>query len=91
MSDTETKKMTILYKLRTKEIDAICSGEQDLKFYNDLDNEDAALIYGYIIIDYDQYVLRNKRYFKLAEDENNNLIITMKEEYQETLKKYIAQ
>lgn len=84
-------KMTVFYKLRTKEIDAICSGEQDLKFYNDLDSEDAALIYGYIIIDYDEYILRSKNYFELVEGENNQLILKMKEEYQETLKKYITE
>lgn len=97
MSDSVTSqenpitKMTVFYKLRTKEIDAICSGEQDLKFYNDLDSEDAALIYGYIIIDYDGYILRSKNYFELVEDTNNNLVVQMKAEYQETLKKYITE
>lgn len=67
--------MIVFYKLRIKEIDVICFGEQDLKFYNDLDSEDVVLIYGYIIIDYDGYILRSKNYFELVEDINNNLVV----------------
>ena len=86
----ENKKMTVFYKLRTLEIDAICMGEQSLKFYADLDEADSKLVYGFIIIDLDMYVLRNKRLFELVEN-NNKLNLQMKEEYKESLKKYISE
>lgn len=84
----ENKKMTIFYKLRNYEINAICMGEQDLTFYADLELEDAKLIYGYIIVDLDLYVLRNRRFFELV-NENDELKLQMKEEYRDSLKKYI--
>nr|DAF76779.1 MAG TPA: hypothetical protein [Caudoviricetes sp.] len=87
-SKEENKKMTVFYKLRNNEIDAICTGEQSLKFYADLEEEDSKLIYGYIIVDLDMYVLRNKRLFELVESEGD-LILRMKEEYRDSLKKYI--
>lgn len=84
----ENEKMTIFYKLRNYEIDAICTGEQSLVFYADLELEDAELIYGYIIVDLDLYVLRNRRFFELIE-EDGALKLQMKQEYKDSLKKYI--
>ena len=84
----ENKKMTIFYKLRNYEINAICMGKQDLTFYADLELEDAKLIYGYIIVDLDLYVLKNRRFFELV-NENDELKLQMKEEYRDSLKKYI--
>jgi hypothetical protein len=86
--DEENKKMTVFYKLRNLEIDAICTGEQSLEFYSDLEEEDSKLIYGLIIVNQDMYVLRNKRFFELIET-NGTLELKMKEEYQKTLQKYI--
>lgn len=82
------KKMTVFYKLRNYEINAICMGEQDLTFYADLELEDTKLIYGYIIVDLDLYVLRNRRFFELIE-EDGTLKLQMKQEYKDSLKKYI--
>lgn len=84
----ENKKMTVFYKLRNLEIDAICTGEQSLEFYSDLEEEDSKLIYGLIIVDLDLYVLRNKRFFELIQS-NGALELKMKEEYQKSLLKYI--
>lgn len=83
-----SEKMTIFYKLRNNEIDAICTGKQSLKFYADLELEDAQLIYGYIIVDLDLYVLRHMEFFELVVD-RDTLQLQMKEEYKNTLQKYI--
>lgn len=82
------EKMTIFYKLRNYEIDSICTGIQDLELYSDFELEDAKLIYGYVIVDLDMYVLKNRRFFELIM-ENDELKLQMKEEYKDTLKKYM--
>lgn len=76
----ESKKMTVFYKKRTLELDVMCQGIEGLHIYN-MDIEDAELIYGYIICDYNEYLLRHRREFYLEKDENGELVVKMKEEY----------
>lgn len=82
-------KMTVFYKKKSKEIDAICGGEQDLEFYSDIDPDVREIVYDFLIVDYDQYILRNKMFFEIIENEDTTLSIKMKIEYQETLRQYI--
>lgn len=84
----ENKKMTIFYKKRNLEIDKLCTGEQDLKTYARLDKEDAEMIFGYLVLDYDEQIFNNDKQFELIE-ENNEIKISMKEEYKEILQKYM--
>lgn len=84
----EDKKMTIFYKKRNLEIDKLCTGEQDLSTYARLDKEDAEMIFGYLVLDYDEQIFNNDKQFELIE-ENNEIKISMKEEYKEILQKYM--
>lgn len=84
-----SNKITIFYKKRNLEMDAICENVQDLSFYNDMDLEDAKMLYGYIVIDGDRFILKNRTGFYLEQDENGNVTLKIKENFQETLKKYL--
>jgi len=83
------EKMTIFYKKRTLEMCGACQGEQTLRFLGD-DEEDMALIYGLIIVDYDAFVFTNRRGFELIQDENGKIIIKMRDEFKESFMKYIS-
>jgi hypothetical protein len=82
------KKMTIYYKKRTLELDAVVGGENDLKVYG-MDLEDAELIYGYFVIDYNEYLLRHKKEFELIKDDAGNLVPQMKEVFKEQAKQFL--
>lgn len=83
------KKMTIFYKKRNMEIDRVGRGEQSLKLYASLDIEDAELIYGYIIIDYNPLILDYFEYYKIIENKDKTLEIELKEEYKDIFKQYM--
>jgi len=82
------EKMTIFYKLRNLEIDKVAMGEQNLKTYARMDLEDAQLVYGFIVLNYDDYAFNNNRYFNLV-DNNGVLELQLKEEYKTELQKYL--
>lgn len=82
-------KMTIFYKLRNLEIDKIISGEQNLTTYARLDLEDAQLIYSYIIVNYDDYIINNMKNFELIKATDETISINLKEEYKTELQKYL--
>lgn len=84
-----TMKMTIFYKLRNLEIDKIATGEQTLASYARLDLEDAQLIYGYIVINYDSYVINNMKNFELIKSTDGTISVQLKEEYKTELQKYL--
>ena len=80
--------MTIFYKKRTLEIDVIALRRKDLSIYS-LDKEDAELIYGYIVIPFDEYISNHTNLFELYKDGNDNINIRMKNEVKNDLKKYL--
>lgn len=84
-----SSKITIFYKKRNLEMDSICEGVQDLGFYSDMDLEDAEMLYGYIVVDGDRFILKNRTGFYLEKDENGNVTLKIKEDFQETLRKYL--
>lgn len=89
------KKMTIFYKKRgwntgIVEIDSVFQGIQDLRVYiGDLDIEDIELLYDFIVVDYNEYLLRHIKEFQLVKDVTGNLNPQMKEEYKEQAKQFI--
>lgn len=82
-------KITIFYKKRNLEMDAICENVQDLSFYSDMDLEDAEMVYGCLVVDGDKFIIKNRTGFYLEKDENGNVSLKVKEDFQETLKKYL--
>ena len=83
------KEMTIFYKLKSMELDRIFEGKQDLSNYSNLELDEAQLIYGYIIVEYDLYVLTHREYFEIIYDEANNLKLQLKSEFKDSLSKYL--
>lgn len=59
------EKMTLFYSKRTGEIKAYTTGATDFGYFGD-DDEDMAVIYGYIVVDLDDYVLENINQFKVV-------------------------
>lgn len=84
-----TKKMTIFYKLRNLEIDKIITGEQTLASYARLDLEDAQLIYDYIVVEYDDYIINNMKNFELIKADDGSIKVQLREEYKTELQKYL--
>jgi hypothetical protein len=59
------QKMTIFYrKLKNNRIDRIIAGEQNLSCYVQIDNDEAELIYGFIVVDFNPLILNNFNYIK---------------------------
>lgn len=74
-------KMTIFYRKSNGDLTDIISGEQSMFMYGDLE-EDYTLIYGFIIVDHDEYVMRNSRLFCIVDG-------TIKLKDSEAIQKYI--
>lgn len=62
------KKMTLFYSKRTGEIKAYTTGVTDFGYFGE-DAEDMAVIYGYVVVDLDDYVLGNINQFKIKDEE----------------------
>lgn len=62
----EDNKMTLFYSKRTGEIKAYTTGITDMGYYGD-DEEDFKLIYDFIVVDRDDYVLDNFSKFKIVD------------------------
>ena len=58
----EQSKMTIFYNRRLGSIQAIAGGIQDMSYFGDQE-EDFKIIYDYIVVDNDEYVINNSSYF----------------------------
>lgn len=82
------KKMTIFYIKKDYEIESITMGEQDLRKYADMRVDIAEIVYGYIIIDYDEFIYKNRRLFKVI-NEDDDFKIVLKENSKENLEKYL--
>jgi hypothetical protein len=84
----ENKKMTIFYRLRNLEISDTCTGVQSFRYFGE-NIEDYEMIYGRLVLDYDVFILRNTQDFYLEKNENGEVQLKMKLEFQESLKKYL--
>lgn len=54
--------MTVFYRKSTGDLTEIIQGEQSMSLYGTLE-ADYTLIYSFIIVDYDDFVMRNKTLF----------------------------
>ena len=54
--------MTIFYNKRLGTIQAIAGGTQDMSYFGE-EEEDFKLIYDYIVVDNDEYVINNSNNF----------------------------
>ena len=61
------KNMTIFYSKRTGDIKGASSGIQDMSVYGE-DCTDYSLIFSYIVLPIDDYVIRNIKQFKINID-----------------------
>lgn len=59
------KKMTLFYSKQTGEIKASCGGIQNMNFFGE-NKIDFEIIYDYIVVDRDEYVLNNIDKFKIV-------------------------
>ena len=75
------KKMTVFYRKSTGDLADICSDEQTMDVYGDL-KADYELIFSFIVVDYDEYIMRNKQLFCIIDG-------TIKLKDSETIQKYI--
>jgi hypothetical protein len=75
------RKMTIFYRKSTGDLADICSDEQTMDFYGSL-KADYELIFSFIIVDFDEYVMQNPRLFIIID-----CAIKLKDS--ETLQKYM--
>lgn len=67
----EFDKLTLFYNKRTGEIKELCSGSQNMDWFGE-EKQDYMLIFDFIVIDYDAYVLNNSHQFYIS-DENVKL------------------
>jgi len=83
------KKMTIFYrKLKNNKIDRVIQGEQTLKSYVQIEEDEASLLYGLLIIDFNPLILNNFNYYQVVE-ENGEMKVKLKEEYKDIFTKYM--
>lgn len=62
------KKMTLYYSKQTGEIKAMCGGIQDMNFFGN-NKVDYEIIYDYVVMDKDEYVLNNIDKFKVVDEQ----------------------
>lgn len=62
----EDKKMTLFYSKSTGEIKGFTSGTTDMGYFGE-DTEDMSIIYNFIVVDRDDYVLDNVEQFKIVD------------------------
>ncbi|SHH55969.1 hypothetical protein [Clostridium intestinale] len=60
------KSMTLYYSKRTGEITTLSTGIQDMNFFGD-NKEDYEIIWDFIVLEKDNYVLGNKDKFKIID------------------------
>lgn len=61
-------KLTIFFNKRTGVIKELCSGEQTMDWFGD-EAQDFELIYDFIIVEFDQYILENYMSMKVVDRE----------------------
>jgi hypothetical protein len=66
--EIKQNKMTIFYRKSTGDLTDISPGEQNFEFYGRLAG-DYKLIYNFIVVDYDEYVMLNAEKFNIIDDQ----------------------
>ena len=80
-------KISIYYKLQSKEIVAMCQGVQTLdKGFNFLSGKEAKMIYGIFTIEGNEFILTHPTLFTVVEKEDGKLGIELKNEIKNKLK-----
>lgn len=62
----EFDKLTLFYNKRTGEIKELCSGPQNMDWFGE-EKQDYMLIFDFIVIDYDAYILNNSHQFYVSD------------------------
>lgn len=60
--------LTIFYNKRTGDIKEMCTGAQDMSWFGD-EEEDYEKIFGFVVVEYDGYVMENPDQFKIKNNE----------------------
>ena len=89
MEENKKKYMTIFFKKSSLEIDSICTGRQEKLTISPLTEDEMDIIYGRIIMEYDEYIFNYKSLFHIVKTNNNEYNIEMKEESKTNLEKFI--
>lgn len=74
-----SEKMTVFFRKKNLEIIRISGGEQNLLVFGSLEEEDAKMIYDYIIVERNEMAFSHMEYFEIYE-ENNEYKMKIKEE-----------
>lgn len=61
-------KLTVFYNKRTGSIKELCGGEQDMNWFGE-EAQDYELIYDFVVVDYDSYILENYMSMEVVNDE----------------------
>lgn len=62
------EKMTLFYSKNTGEIKSFTSGVTDMEYFGE-DEIDMSIIYDFVVLDLDNYVLDNSNQFKIEDGE----------------------
>ena len=89
MEENKKKYMTVFFKKSSLEIDSICTGRQEKLTISPLTEDEMDIIYGRIIMEYDEYIFNYKSLFHIVKTNNNEYNIEMKEESKINLEKFI--
>ena len=66
--ETEITYLTVFYNRRTGYIKEMCTGKQDMSWFGE-EQKDYELIFDYLVVDYDGYVLSNSHQFIVLDGE----------------------
>lgn len=83
------KYMTIFYKKRNLEINGLTLGEKNLSIFGNLDIEDAEMIYGYIVVEYNEYIANNTNLFELYKNDNSDVNIRMRYDAKNNIQQFL--
>lgn len=75
-------KMTIFYSRQTGEVKEWGAGEQNESWFGD--ETDLSLVYGYIVVDYDNFIVKNFRDMKVVDGK-----LKLKEDVMKVPEKYL--
>lgn len=62
------EKLTLFYSKRTGKVKCFCTGEQSMEYFAD-DKEDMELIMDFIVVEYDEFIVKNYNYYKVLNGE----------------------
>ncbi|NOW84270.1 hypothetical protein B0H39_003182 [Clostridium beijerinckii] len=60
------RKMTVFYRKSNGDLTDIATDEQTMDFYGEL-KSDYELIYSFVVVDFDEYVMKNSRLFCIVD------------------------